>query len=139
MTPADRRRWATTTVARLAAGRPVHRYGSTAWNTCGDANLRFCGLIVAAEAWAHDGDDLPAALTMQAAAPEADDGEWTLTDAALAELPALHAAMLGDPKPLAALDEAVTFLYYTGPHDWDAVARQAVDAAARAIDGGWRG
>jgi hypothetical protein len=84
MTAADRRRhWAAETVARLSAGLDVPRYGTAEWLDYGGPardRARFAALIVAAEAWASDGDDLPDRLERDVAvlhaAWEEREAEW---------------------------------------------------------------
>lgn len=60
----QRRRWAAMHLAR--ATKPILRYGSAAWLALpNDHPGRFAGLVLAAECWARELDELPARLSAE--------------------------------------------------------------------------
>lgn len=60
----QRRRWAADHLNR--AQRPIARYGSAQWLALPDDHPgRFAGLILAAECWAREGDELPQRLSAE--------------------------------------------------------------------------
>lgn len=96
--PADvrrRRAFASTHIADATRLGPIPTYGSAAWHRLPYPDpRRWAAVLVAAEAWAHDGDDIPGRLRRELADQAAAEADLLVDDELAAE--AGFAAMARD-------------------------------------------